>query len=107
MIQKVEENGPFIHIGPFVALPHARPEEGVNEIGMSILKVDEPVNLLDDVAHPIKLFICLAAVDNDTHLKALANLTNILSDEALLDRLVNAINPEAILEVINEGEEEE
>ncbi|MFE2776204.1 BglG family transcription antiterminator [Aerococcus urinaeequi] len=106
MIQKVEENGPFIHIGPFVALPHARPEEGVNEIGMSILKVDEPVNLLDDVAHPIKLFICLAAVDNDTHLKALANLTNILSDEALLDRLVNAINPEAILEVINEGEEE-
>lgn len=107
MIQKVEENGPFIHIGPFVALPHARPEEGVNEIGMSILKVDEPVNLLDDVAHPIKLFICLAAVDNDTHLKALANLTNILSDEALLDRLVNAINPEVILEVINEGEEEE
>jgi mannitol/fructose-specific phosphotransferase system IIA component (Ntr-type) len=107
MIQKVEENGAFIHIGPFVALPHARPEEGVNEIGMSILKVDEPVNLLDDVAHPIKLFICLAAVDNDTHLKALANLTNILSDEALLDRLVNAINPEAILEVINEGEEEE
>lgn len=107
MIQKVEENGPFIHIGPFVALPHARPEEGVNEIGMSILKVDEPVNLLDDVAHPIQLFICLAAVDNDTHLKALANLTNILSDEALLDRLVNAINPEAILEVINEGEEEE
>lgn len=107
MIQKVEESGPFIHIGPFVALPHARPEEGVNEIGMSILKVDEPVNLLDDVAHPIKLFICLAAVDNDTHLKALANLTNILSDEALLDRLVNAINPEAILEVINEGEEEE
>lgn len=106
MIQKVEENGPFIHIGPFVALPHARPEEGVNEIGMSILKVDEPVNLLDDVAHPIKLFICLAAVDNDTHLRALANLTNILSDEALLDRLVNAINPEAILEVINEGEEE-
>lgn len=38
MIQKVESFGPFIHICPDVALPHARPEDGVNQLGMSLTK---------------------------------------------------------------------
>ena len=31
MIDKVKEYGPFINIGEYLALPHARPEEGVIE----------------------------------------------------------------------------
>lgn len=41
MIQKVESFGPFIHICPDVALPHARPEDGVNQLGMSLLKIQK------------------------------------------------------------------
>ncbi|MFQ9488808.1 MAG: hypothetical protein ACLR0I_03780 [Streptococcus salivarius] len=31
-------------------MPHARPEDGVNEVGMSMLVLDHPIYLLDDPA---------------------------------------------------------
>ncbi|HJE79915.1 BglG family transcription antiterminator [Enterococcus gallinarum] len=106
MINKVKDYGPFIHIGKGVALPHARPQDGVNELGMSLLKVDTPVLLSDDEKHPIQIFICLAAIDNEMHLKALASLTRILSNKEKLDTLLNASTKEEILEIMTEGEDE-
>lgn len=106
MINKVHEFGAFINIGTFIALPHARPEDGVNELGMSLLKLQKPVNLLDDDKHPVKVFICLAAVDNETHLKALATLTKILSNKEKLEQLINAQSKEEILKIIDMNEEE-
>lgn len=106
MINKVKDYGPFIHIGKGVALPHARPEDGVNELGMSMLKVDKPVLLSDDENHPIQIFICLAAIDNEMHLKALASLTKILSNKEKLETLLNASSKEEILEIMTKGEDE-
>ena len=106
MINKVKDYGPFIHIGKGIALPHARPEDGVKEIGMSLLKVKEPVLLSDDEKHPIKIFICLAAIDNEIHLKALGSLTRILSNKEKLDGLLKAESKEEILAIITKGEEE-
>ncbi len=100
MIDKVKEYGPFIHIGKGVALPHARPEDGVKKLGISLLKVRKPVLLLDDEKHPIYIFICLAAIDNKTHLSALASLTKILSQPEKLDELLKAENKEEILRIL-------
>lgn len=105
MIDKVKKHGPFIHIGEGVALPHARPEDGVKELGMSLLKVKQPVLLLEDEKHPIQLFICLAAIDNEMHLKALASLTRILSTKEKLSALLKAETKASILEILAEGEE--
>ncbi|MGY3779648.1 BglG family transcription antiterminator [Isobaculum melis] len=105
MIQKVKEFGAFIHIGKGIALPHARPEDGVNKVGMSLLKVEEPVLLLDDEKHPITIFICLAAIDNQLHLKALASLTRILSNQENLAQLLAATTIEEIIAVIQKEEE--
>ncbi|WP_115752749.1 BglG family transcription antiterminator [Listeria kieliensis] len=109
MIQKVNDYGAFIHIGKGVALPHARPDEGVKKMGMALLKTKEPVLLLNDAAHPISIFICLAAVDNEAHLRALASLTKILSDKKSLDKLLQAETKTEIIQIMKEkeGEEEE
>lgn len=105
MIDRVNQYGAFIHIGEFTALPHARPEEGVNQVGMSLLKLNESVNLADDPKHPIKLFICLAAVDNDAHLRALANLTKLLSNKENLNELLQATTKKEIITIIQKGDE--
>lgn len=104
MIDKVKEYGAFIHIGKNIALPHARPEDGVKKLGMSLLKTSHPVLLLDDEKHAITIFICLAAVDNDAHLRALASLTKILSNASNLERLLAATTKEEIQEIVK-GEE--
>lgn len=107
MINKVNDYGAFIHIGKGIALPHARPGDGVNAIGMSLLKVTNPVNLLDDPAHEIQIFICLAAIDNETHLRALSSLTKILSNKEYLNQLLQAETIEEIYNVIEKGEKEQ
>ncbi|MDN6733287.1 MAG: PTS sugar transporter subunit IIA, partial [Tetragenococcus koreensis] len=104
MIAKVNEYGTFINIGPGIALPHARPDEGVLKLGMSMLKVSKPVLLLDLPDHPIDTFICLAAVDNEMHLRALSSLTTILSEPESLEALRTAKTKKQIMEIIKEGE---
>ncbi|SJZ99261.1 Transcriptional antiterminator [Pilibacter termitis] len=102
MIDKVKELGAFIQLGEKFALPHARPEEGVNALGMSLLKLSQPTYLLGKKEHEVTLFICLAAIDNEAHLKALADLTKILSNKEKYQTLLNAKTKEEILEIIHE-----
>lgn len=106
MIDKVKQYGPFIHIGKGIALPHARPEDGVNALGMSLLKVEKPVLLLDDEKHAVQLFVCLAAIDNEAHLRALSSLTRLLSNSANLNDLLVAQTKEEIQTILTRGENE-
>lgn len=104
MIHNVEQLGAYIHIGKGIAIPHARPQAGVNQVGMSFLRTKTPVLLLDQEQHKIDIFICIAAVDNETHLKALSQLTKILADNDKLKELKQAETIEEVIKIINEGE---
>lgn len=106
MINSVKELGPYIHVGKGIAIPHARPEAGVNEIGMSFLRTTTPVRLLDKEDHQIDIFICIAAIDSEAHLKALSHLTRILGDNAKLGKLKEATTAEEILNIIKKGEDQ-
>ena len=81
MIQNIETLGPYVVIGPEVAIPHARPEMGVKKVGMSFLKLNKPIYFLNKKEHPVRLLFCIAAIDNTTHLKALSQLTTLLNEK--------------------------
>lgn len=100
MIANVEEHGPYIVIAPKVALPHARPEQGVNRVGMSLLRVKQPVSFSEKEVREAQLIIVLAAIDNETHLKALSQLSMMLSEEANIDNIIDAKDKETILHYI-------
>ncbi|MGC4379251.1 BglG family transcription antiterminator [Fictibacillus sp. Mic-4] len=99
MIENVKTVGPYVVIGPEVAIPHARPEMGVNQVGMSFLKLNKPVYFLNDEKHPVRLLFCIAAIDNKTHLKALSQLTKLLSEKANIERLKELESIEKISEL--------
>jgi len=103
MINVVNQHGPFINIGREIALAHARPENGVKHLGMSLLKLDKPVDLVDK-EHPVRIFITLAAIDNTAHLKALSELATLLGKEEKLEQLLHAKTKEEILSIITEEE---
>lgn len=96
MIDVVDQNGPFINIGPHIALAHSRPENGVNEMGMALMKVAPAVNLVSEY-HPITLFFVLAASDNTKHLEALKELATILEDEGSRQRLEQATSVDELV----------
>ncbi len=100
MISKIKEIGPFVVIAPGVALPHARPEEGVKELSMSLMTLKEPVNFGNKDNDPVKLVITLAAIDNETHLKALSQLMGVLCHSENITNIINAVKEEEVLKII-------
>lgn len=102
MIGNVEKLGPYFIVHPELAIPHARPECGVQKLGMSILKLDEPTYLLNEEKNAVKVLICLAAIDNTTHLKALAQLTKLLGNKESLQALFQAKDKAELLQLIHQ-----
>nr|WP_276569443.1 PTS sugar transporter subunit IIA [Shouchella lehensis] len=110
MINNVTTNGPYIVIAPSIAMPHARPEEGVNKLGISILKLNEPVSFSNEAKHNAQIIIVLAAIDNETHLKALSQLSELLSEQKNVQDILastSASQIETILHKENEGGQEQ
>ncbi|GAB2501813.1 hypothetical protein GCM10008929_22860 [Alkalibacterium psychrotolerans] len=101
MISSVNENGPYIVLKDYFALPHAKAGEGVNEVGMALLTLNEPVDL---AGNPVKVFLVLAAVDSSAHLEALSEISELLIDdksyETFLSGDLNEIN-----KLITEGDD--
>ncbi|EST11298.1 BglG family transcription antiterminator [Sporolactobacillus laevolacticus] len=101
MIETVENVGPYIVITPHVAIPHARPERGVNQLGMSLLHLAHPVEFVEgNLETSASIIIVLAAVDNKTHLKALRQLTELLGDDENIDEMIRASSVEEISQII-------
>lgn len=102
MIQGIKKYGPYVVIAPHVAIPHARPENGVHQIGMSMLILKNSVAFSEKAEHRVKLIIVLAAIDNDTHLKALSQLTKLLSDQNNIKSLENAVSVKKVMEIVDQ-----
>ncbi|MBG9771807.1 MULTISPECIES: PTS sugar transporter subunit IIA [Brevibacillus] len=100
MIHNVRELGPYIVIAPDIAIPHSRPENGVNKVGMSFLKCHKPVSFSEKAEHQVRLFFVLAATDNDSHLGALSQLTEVLSDPNSLQTLLTTDSIEEVFQLI-------
>ncbi|MET3696873.1 transcriptional antiterminator [Bacillus oleivorans] len=101
MIKNVMEMGAYIVLTPKVALPHARPEEGVKKLGMSLLKLNQPVSFSEgDPDKDVNIIIVLAATDNETHLKALSQLSELLEEDENINEILKASNADSIIPLI-------
>ncbi|WP_438626314.1 BglG family transcription antiterminator [Paraclostridium sp.] len=101
MIENVRKLGPYIVIAPKVAMPHARPEDGVNKVSMTLTTFKEEIYFSGKEQHKVKILISLAPKDNQTHIKALACLTKMLSKKENIDKILNSKDKDEVLEVIN------
>ena len=108
MIASINETGPYIVLAPKVAVPHASPDAGVHQLGISLLQVKEPVDFSEDHDDDkkVQLIFVLAAVDSTAHLRALQELALILDDEEAIDSLIAASDPRKILAIIDKIIEE-
>lgn len=99
MIQNVRKEGPYVVITPKVAIPHARPEDGVHVLSMSLLVLEKSTYF--SPMKPVNLIFVLAAVDNKTHLKALSRLTELLSSEKMIERIIALKDKEKVMKIIH------
>ncbi|EJI1278030.1 PTS sugar transporter subunit IIA [Vibrio vulnificus] len=80
IISSVEELGPYICIAPNLALPHARPENGVNRTAFALVTLETPI-YFDGEDEPVDVLITLAGSSSDEHMEGLMEVTQVLDDE--------------------------
>lgn len=102
MLSYLDEYGPYIVLTNGIAMPHARPEDGAIDVGFSLVLLDEPVNFGHADFDPVSLVIGLCAVDNKSHLNALKELVDIISNEEKVKKIMTASSKQEILTVLNE-----
>lgn len=89
IISNVENMGPYIVIADNIALPHARPEQGAlkTQIGITLFRKNI---MFDGKDTPARLFITLAAKDSNSHVDALMEISELLSDESTVQEILEA-----------------
>ncbi|MBW4081419.1 BglG family transcription antiterminator [Paenibacillus sp. S150] len=75
MIGSYDPEDPYIVIGPGLAIPHADPRYGVNEVSMSLLRLVEPVSYSEE--YPVQVIVIIAAKDKHQHLRSLMQLMKL------------------------------
>lgn len=99
MIENIHELGAYIVLMPRIAMPHSRPENGVNITSMSLLKLNKGVSFSKD-KEDVNLIFILAAKDNTSHMDAIIELTDLLEDEKKVEQIIGAKNSEIIYNLI-------
>lgn len=104
MVNTAKESGAYIVITKHVALPHARPEAGTKEIAIGIATLENPVEFGHEDNDPVKYVFTLSAVDNNSHLRAMSELVELLEMDEFFRALDNAKDPKEVIDFIKAHE---
>ena len=103
MINDIERMGFYVVITDKVAMPHSRPENGVNGTSLSLLKLDKTVKYGE---YDVNLIFILAAENKDKHIEILKELSEFLDEDDEIEKIINAKTIEEIEKIFKERETE-
>ena len=92
--EAVHQFGPYVVLIEDVAFFHGRPEAGVKRQSMTLALLKEPVYLQDK---RIKAAFLFAAIDNNSHIDLLKELSEVLNDDECVELLINGASKKEIL----------
>ncbi|WP_017471570.1 BglG family transcription antiterminator [Amphibacillus jilinensis] len=92
------QTDPYIIIGPGIAIPHASPENGVNKVSMSLLRIEDGVTFAED--YQIHIIVLIAALDKQQHFKALTQLLKLSGTPSDLDTIKQAKVKKEITDIL-------
>ena len=103
MAAAVRDSGPYMVIAPGVAMPHARPEDGVLQPGTAIVTLAAPVEFGSPANDPVDLVIAFAALDKNAHLETLQRITELLMNETALNNVRAATTDDELWAALSGG----
>jgi mannitol/fructose-specific phosphotransferase system IIA component (Ntr-type)/transcriptional regulatory protein LevR len=99
IIEIVRNTGPYSVISKGIALVHGKVGSGVNGLSMSMITLKEPVIFHHPINDPVRLILCLAPVDDFSHVSALNDFIEFLRNYDL-DRICKEEDPHVINEFL-------
>ena len=102
MIKAVEDMGPYIVIMPGFAIAHAAPAPSVKKEDIALITLAEPVSF-GSPNDPVKLMLCVACVDRESHVRALQAVAEVLCEDGIMDRLAAAASVDELESILAGG----
>ena len=96
------EIGPYYVLGEGIAMPHARPEEGVIRTALSLVIVQNGVEFYSEDNDPVYIIFALAAIDSNSHIEMIASLSHLFCDDAGVQKLKGSQSKEDVLQAISQ-----
>lgn len=99
IIESTEEYGPYYILMPGMAMPHARPEAGVQKDAFSLVTLKEPVTFSD--GKQAQVLLTLAATSSAIHSSvAIPQIIALFELENAIERLVACQSKEEVLAMV-------
>nr|WP_222942880.1 PTS sugar transporter subunit IIA [Xenorhabdus sp. PB62.4] len=95
-----EEIGPYYVVGPGIAIPHARPEQGANRLALSLTVFHQGVAFGSENNDPIKLLIVFATTNSNSHIEVLAELAELFDDQQEINQLMYSGSRDEIFSIV-------
>ena len=102
IIASTKEHGPYYILTPGMAMPHARPEAGVQRDAFSLITLTEPVTFTD--GKEVSVLLTLAATSSAIHASvAIPQIIALFELDNAIDRLLACKTPEDVLALVDES----
>ncbi|MGL5964323.1 MAG: PTS sugar transporter subunit IIA [Fusobacteriaceae bacterium] len=98
IFENIETMGPYMVLAPELLMPHARPEDGALKTGISLLKVNKPI---DFFGNEISIIVTLSSVDSNDHIDYIQKLVSLLDEENIYLNLLNARKKSEVIKLIS------
>ncbi|WP_394252125.1 PTS sugar transporter subunit IIA [Vibrio profundi] len=98
--QKHKEIGAYYVLAPKIAMPHARPEDGVNEASLQVTIFKNGVDLESDDNGDVYFSITLAAMDSDSHIQTIMALSELFQNDEDIEAIIAADNQSEIASIL-------
>ncbi|MDC9588258.1 PTS sugar transporter subunit IIA [Xenorhabdus sp. XENO-10] len=95
-----KELGPYYVIGPGIAIPHARPEQGANRLALSLTVFHQGVVFGSENNDPINLLIVFATTNSNSHIEVLAELAELFDDQQKISQLMHSGSQDEIFSIV-------
>lgn len=100
IIKNTNEYGPYYIIVPEVAMPHARPENGVLKDAFSLVTLKNPV-VFEGSDDNISILVTLAATSTENHNEfGIVQVAELFENEENVEKIKNAREISEVLELI-------
>lgn len=100
MIQIVKRNGPYNVFVPHAAIAHASPADGSLTLGISLVRLKNPVVFHHPSNDPVQVIACISGGQEKRYLQPFFHLVRILQNEEVLDFILSAENAVEIINII-------
>ncbi|CAG9297230.1 PTS sugar transporter subunit IIA [Celerinatantimonas diazotrophica] len=94
------EIGPYYVLGPKIALLHARPEDGVNQLSLGMTIIRDGVCFGSEDNDPVYLIVTLAATDKNSHIDIIASVSELFLNEEDINQLIKCKEVNEVYSII-------